>query len=78
MNGETSIRPYRIGTSSGTRVAACSSSRPTVSGRFFDGSHSPCERRVTSARAAFPRAARSAGVKCGTFPAELERFSLVS
>ena len=30
-NGETSIRPYRIGTSSGTRETACSSSNPTGS-----------------------------------------------
>ena len=38
----------------------------TGSGRIGDGSQSACELRGTSARAALPRAARSAGVKCST------------
>ena len=63
-SGERSMRPYRIGTSSGTRVRACSSSNPTGSGRSGAGSQSACVERRTSARAAFPRAARSAGVAC--------------
>ena len=56
------MRPYRIGTSSATRVRACSSSKPTGSGRSTAGSQSPCAERRTVARAAFPRAARSVGV----------------
>ena len=78
MNGETSIRPYRIGTSSGTREEACSSSNSTGSGRCSAGSHSPWLLRGTSARAAFPRATRSAVVKCATFAALSERWSVVS
>ncbi len=45
VNGETSMRPYRMGTSSGTRLAACSSSRATGSGRSGSGLHWPCEER---------------------------------
>ena len=41
VNGDTSIRPYRIGTSSGTRVRACSSSSAIGSGRSGAGSHRP-------------------------------------
>ena len=65
-NGDTSIRPYRIGPSSGRRVCACSSSRSMGSLRLGAGSQAACAERGSSARAAFPRAARSAGVKCGT------------
>ena len=39
VNGDTSIRPYRIGTSSGTRVSACCSSSSIGSGRRGDGAH---------------------------------------
>ena len=61
MNGETSIRPYRIGTSSGTRLLACSSSSAIGSGRFAAGSQPLWLLRGTSLRAALPRALRSAG-----------------
>ena len=37
VNGETSIRPCRIGTSSGTRVSACCSRSATGSGRSVAG-----------------------------------------
>ena len=40
--GEASIRPWRMGTSSGTRLAACSSSSVTGSGRSAAGAHAPC------------------------------------
>src|SRR5262249_8970036 len=53
------------------RVCACSSSSSTGSARCGGGSHSACEVRGTSARAAFPRAARSPGVKCSTFGARV-------
>ena len=39
-NAEATIRPWRIGTSSGTRVASWRSSVFTGSGRFGPGSHS--------------------------------------
>ena len=45
------------------RVAACSSSRATGSGRSAGGSNTACVSRGTRARAALPRAARSAGVR---------------
>ena len=51
------MRPYRIGTSSGTRVFACSSSSSSGERRSGGGSQAACEERGTSARAAFPRAA---------------------
>ena len=41
VNGDTSIRPYRIGTSSCTRVRACSSSSAIGSGRSGAGCHRP-------------------------------------
>ena len=41
VNGETSIRPWRIGTSSGTRSTACDSSSSTGSGRPAAGAHAP-------------------------------------
>ena len=56
VNGETSIRPCRTGTSSGTRDFACSSSRPTGS-RPGPGSKSRCDSSGTRPRAAFPAAA---------------------
>ena len=64
MKGETSIRPYRTGTSVGTRDAACSSSRTTGSGRPGAGSHRPWADRGTLARAARPRATRCSTVRC--------------
>ena len=54
-----------MGTSSGTRVADCCSSSSTGSGRSAAGSWTPAADRGTSARAARPRAARSAGLGCG-------------
>ena len=60
-NGDTSIRPWRIGTSSGMRVAACSSRTVTGSGRVADGSQSAWARLGVVFRAALPSAARSAG-----------------
>ena len=41
VKGEASIRPWRIGTSSGTRLLSWSSSSLTGSLRPFAGSHSP-------------------------------------
>ena len=41
------MRPYRIGTSSGTRVLACSSRMATGSGRSGGGSHCAWLRRGT-------------------------------
>ena len=64
-NGEASIRPYRIGTSSGSRDTACSSSRP-IGSRRSGNSIAAWLERGTSALAAFPRADRSASVKCDT------------
>src|SRR3954447_4684525 len=66
VNGETSIRPYRSGTSDGSRVCACSSSSSTGSLRPTDGSNAACDERGTSVRSALPRAARSITVGCGT------------
>ena len=60
------MRPYRIGASSGRRVCACCSRRSIGSRRPGPGSQAACAERGSSPRAAFPRAARSAGVKCGT------------
>ena len=61
VNGETCMRPWRIGTSSGTRVCGLLREHGDRVGRRADGSHSAWEERGTSARAAFPRAARSRG-----------------
>ena len=69
VNGDTNIRPYRSGTSSGTRSTPCSSSRLTGSVRSGAGCHSPCTPRGTSSRAARPTAARSARVDVSCFPA---------
>ena len=55
-----------MGTSSGTRVSAWPSSRATGSGRSGPGSNSAWAERGTSARAAWPRATRSATVRCST------------
>src|SRR3954468_20044694 len=62
------MRPYRIGTNSGTRDRACCSSTSTGSRRPGAGTHPACDERGTSARAAFPRAARSVLVRCATRP----------
>ncbi len=59
-NGDTSIRPWRIGISSGTRVAAWPSRISTGSVRSVAGSQRPWLDRGTSRRAALPAAARSA------------------
>ena len=59
VNGDTSMRPYRIGTSSGTRVVACRSSSATGSGRSAAGSKAPWEERGARARASLPSAIRS-------------------
>ena len=71
MNGETSIRPCRTGTSSGTRVLACSSSSPTGS-RDSSGVNSACDSSGACALASFPRATRSARVSCSAAPAPAE------
>src|SRR5579872_4687298 len=63
VNGDTSIRPCRTGTSSGTRLLACSSSRPTGS-RDASGVNSACDSSGATALASFPRAARSARLSC--------------
>src|SRR5882757_3054428 len=60
------MRPWRIGTSSGTRVAACSWRSAIGSGRSAAGSQSPWLERGTAARAALPAAARSATLRCST------------
>jgi len=62
VNGDTTIRRHRTGTSSGTRGADCSSSRLIGSGRSGGGLKAPWLSLSTSARASLPRAARSAGV----------------
>src|SRR5712692_1181126 len=54
------MRPYRTGTSSGTRDAACCSRRSTGSVRSAAGSNMAWLSRGAVARAARPRAARSA------------------
>ncbi len=61
-NGEASIRPWRIGTSSGTRVASWASRMATGSERLAVGCHSAWREREMTARAARPAATRSAGV----------------
>ncbi len=60
------MRPYRMGTSSCTRVTAWLSRRVTGSGRDESASQAPCVERGTSARAALPRAARSSAVRCSS------------
>ena len=76
VNGEISIRPWRIGTSSGTRVASCSSSRAIGSGRSGDGVHRPWADRGASWRAAFPRATRSVSVRCARRQADANGASI--
>ena len=55
-NGECSIRPWRIGTNSASRLGICSSSRPIGSGRSSHGTQPAWLARGTSARACLPRA----------------------
>ena len=62
-NGEVSIRPYRIGTNSGTRDRACDSRSSTGSGRAELSGNTASSAHGTLVRAAFPRAARSTGVR---------------
>ncbi len=59
-NGDSSIRPYRTGTSSGTLDSACRSSNARGSGRFAGGSNTAWLSRGAAARAALPRVTRSA------------------
>ena len=60
-NGEASMRPWRMGTSSGTRVTACRSRMPTGS-RPGAGLHSAWPERGDSARAARLSPARLAPI----------------
>src|SRR5215472_12569313 len=60
-----------MGTSSGTRLLSCSSSKPTGS-RDGSGVNSACDSSGTTARASFPRAARSARLSCSPVPARAE------
>lgn len=53
--GEASMRLYRSGTNSGTRVRACCRSTSTGSGRPASGTHLPCAERGVSARAFRPK-----------------------
>jgi hypothetical protein len=62
VNGDTSMRPWRTGTRSGMRVAACSSRSATGSGRSDAGDQRPWLDRGASVRACFPRAIRSSSV----------------
>jgi hypothetical protein len=59
-NGDVAMRAWRIGTRSGTRVRAWAASRASGSARSAGGTQSPWLRRGAAARAALPRAARSA------------------
>ncbi len=59
MNGDTIIRACRIGTNSGTRVVACSSSRATGSARPAGGVHPSWTDRGVRRRASFPYARRA-------------------
>ena len=68
MNGDTSIRPCRIGTNSGTRLLACPNNSPTGS-RDPSGRNSACDSNGATARASFPRATRSARLNCSPSPA---------
>jgi hypothetical protein len=64
VNGDASIRPWRIGKSSCSRVCSSSSSRATGSRRSAGAWKPACEERGASARAALPIAARSAFDGC--------------
>ncbi|GHH23077.1 hypothetical protein GCM10018780_72040 [Streptomyces lanatus] len=55
------MRPYRIGTSSLTRVADCRSITPMGSRRSAPTSYRPCPDRDTRFRAPLPYAALSSG-----------------
>ena len=61
------MRPYRIGTRSGTRVLACSSRMATGSGRSCGGAHCAWLERGTSLRRSRPLDRHSSGVStsCG-------------
>src|SRR4051794_16768339 len=54
------MRPWRIGTSSGTRVALWPSRIPTGSGRASDAAHLACASSGTDSRSARPSAMRAA------------------
>ena len=66
LNGETSIRPYRTGTRSGSRVAFCASNNPTGSGRSVAGAHLAWLAGGVRLRASLPLARRSSTLTCGT------------
>jgi hypothetical protein len=68
VNGDTSIRPCRTGTSSGTRDFAWLSSSPTGS-RPGLGENSACVSSGAAALASLPRATRSARLGCSTVAA---------
>jgi hypothetical protein len=57
--GEASMRPYRIGTSSGTRDSSCAASTSRAGRRSSGGVHSRWLERATCFRASFPRATES-------------------
>ena len=64
MNGDTIMRACRIGTSSGTRVVACSSISATGSARPAGGVQPSCKDRGVRRRASLPysrRASKSVG-----------------
>ena len=66
-----------MGTSSGTRVTSWAVSSASGSGRFGCGDHSPWLVRGTSARAAFPDAARSATLGCSIRASGAALFDVV-
>ena len=74
VNGETSIRPCRIGTSSGTLVSAWASSRPTGS-RSGAGSNTVCASSGTFARIALPSARRSTRLNGFSLTRRLRSFA---
>ena len=69
MNGDTIMRACRIGTSSGTRVVACSSSRATGSARPAAGVQPVWDDRGVRRLASFPysrRASKSVAAGSGS------------
>ena len=62
-NGDDTMRPWRIGTRSGSRVSACSSRMAMGSRRFGAGSHRPWLERGTRLRADLPRRTCTCGPK---------------
>ena len=66
------MRPCRIGTSSGTRDVACDNSR-AIGSRDRLGPTSACDSSGVNARAALPRATRSARLRCSVLSARATR-----